>query len=128
MLMFLEVTDRFLFVITEVAVSLVQMVGCLARHRVEHRLAWLLLEAHDRSGGAAVLPLTQEFLADMLAVQRTTITPIAMKLQAAGAIRYGRGAVEVVDRTKLEAMTCECYATTQAYRRRIEDHQQAISA
>ena len=102
------------------------MVGCHARHRVERRLAWLLLEAQDRLGGNARLPLTQEFLADMLAVQRTTVTPIAVKLQDAGLIHYGRGRIEVIDRAGLERASCECYATTQMFRRQIEEHSQAI--
>jgi CRP-like cAMP-binding protein len=103
-----------------------QLVGCHARHRVERRLAWLLLEAQDRIGGSEHLPLTQSFLADMLAVQRTTVTPIAVKLQEAGLIHYRRGSIEILDRKGLEQAACECYATTQMFRRRIEERRQVL--
>ena len=103
-----------------------QLVGCHARHRVERRLAWLLLEAQDRIGGSEHLPLTQTFLADMLAVQRTTVTPIAVKLQEAGLIHYGRGSIEVVDRPGLERAACECYATTRMFRRQIKARQRGL--
>jgi DNA-binding MarR family transcriptional regulator len=53
--------------------------------------------------------LTQEFLADMLGVQRTTVTAVARSLQEKGVIRYRRGVVDIVDRAGLMALTCECY-------------------
>lgn len=55
------------------------------------------------------MALTQEFLADMLGVQRTTVTAVARSLQEKGVIRYRRGVVDIVDRQALQAMTCECY-------------------
>ncbi len=55
------------------------------------------------------LYVTQEFLAETLGVQRTTVTLIARTLQTAGLIRYRRGLVEVVDRPGLEEAACECY-------------------
>jgi CRP-like cAMP-binding protein len=97
-----------------------QAMACIALHKVEQRLAWWLLEAQDRIGGSAVLPLTQEFLAVMLAVRRATVTSHAVKLQDEGLIRYSRGKITVLDRPGLERRACECYATTQHFRRRIE--------
>ena len=64
------------------------------------------------------MALTQEFLADMLGVQRTTVTAVAGALQAKGLIRYRRGVVDILDRAGLEAVTCECYgAVRQLYER-----------
>lgn len=86
----------------------IQSVACNALHSVESRFCRWLLSCHDRIGGDTVA-LTQEFLADMLGVQRTTVTAVARTLQEKGAIRYRRGVVDIVDRAILEAMTCECY-------------------
>jgi CRP-like cAMP-binding protein len=87
----------------------VQSAACNALHSVEARFCRWLLGCHDRMDGDTV-QLTQEFLADMLGVQRTTVTAVARGLQANGTIRYRRGVVEVLDRAGLEAATCECYS------------------
>ncbi len=85
-----------------------QSVACNALHTVEERLCrWILLSA-DRGDGR-VVPLTQEYLAIMLGVQRTTVTQAARVLQAAGLINYARGAIEIVNRPGLEETVCECY-------------------
>jgi Mn-dependent DtxR family transcriptional regulator len=75
---------------------------------VEERCARWLLMSHDRSEGE-MLSLTQEYLAGMLGVCRSTVTVAAGALQKAGLIRYRRGAIEVLDRAGLEAAACECY-------------------
>ena len=54
--------------------------------------------------------MTQGFIANMLGVRREGVTEAAGKLQAAGAIRYSRGRITVLDRSALEAQACECYA------------------
>lgn len=87
----------------------IQSVACNALHSVESRFCRWLLSCHDRIEGDT-LALTQEFLADMLGVQRTTVTAVARTLQEKGAIRYRRGVVDIVDRQILEAMACECYS------------------
>ena len=99
-----------------------QVIACRNLHAVDERLAWWLLEAQDRLG-EDTLPLTQEFLAVMLGVQRTTVTEHASRLQDEGLIRYRRGVIEVLDRRGLEARACECHATTQHFRRRIEEQE-----
>lgn len=86
----------------------IQSVACNALHSVEARFCRWLLTCHDRISNDTVA-LTQEFLADMLGVQRTTVTAVARALQERGAIRYRRGVVDIVDRAVLEQMTCECY-------------------
>jgi CRP-like cAMP-binding protein len=86
----------------------IQSVACNALHSVEARFCRWLLTCHDRISGDTVA-LTQEFLADMLGVQRTTVTAVARSLQQKGVIRYRRGVVDIIDRQALEALTCECY-------------------
>jgi len=85
-----------------------QSVACNALHNVEERLCrWILMSA-DRGDGK-IVGLTQEYLAIMLGVQRTTVTQAARALQAAGLINYARGAIEIVNRKGLEETVCECY-------------------
>jgi len=86
-----------------------QSAACNALHTVEARLARWLLLLQDRVDGDPRLPLTQEFLAEMLGVQRTTVTTAARALQRAGLIAYKWGGVTVLDRTGLERVSCECY-------------------
>jgi CRP-like cAMP-binding protein len=86
----------------------IQSVACNALHSVEARFCRWLLTCHDRISTNTVA-LTQEFLADMLGVQRTTVTAVARALQKRDYIRYRRGIVDIIDRPGLEAMTCECY-------------------
>jgi CRP-like cAMP-binding protein len=94
----------------------IQSVACNALHSVEARFCRWLLSCRDRIDSDRVA-LTQEFLADMLGVQRTTVTVVARTLQAAGLIRYRRGVVDILDRDSLEGIACECYG---AVRRNYE--------
>jgi Mn-dependent DtxR family transcriptional regulator len=73
-------------------------------------LHWLLM-MQDRIGKQE-LRLTHQFLAEMLAVQRSTLTLAARRLQATGVIRYRRGLVEILD--LLKETSCECYALTRS--------------
>ena len=99
----------------------IQSVACNALHAVEARFCRWLLSCHDRIDSNTV-SLTQEFLADMLGVQRTTVTAVAGSLQTKGLIRYRRGVVDILDRSGLEAMTCECYgAVRRSYERLLPD-------
>ncbi len=93
-----------------------QSVACMAFHTVEARLARWLMTARDQIGSDTI-HLTQEFLAQLLGCQRTTVTLIAHTLQAAGMIRHSRGRIDIVDTEALEKSACECYAQT---RQRIE--------
>ena len=86
--------------------------ACNARHAIEERLARWLLMAHDRAEGDE-LPLTQEFIAQMLGVRRAGVTVAAGSLQRAGLIRHRNGHITVLDRPGLEATACECYGTVQ---------------
>jgi CRP-like cAMP-binding protein len=86
-----------------------QNAACNRLHALEQRCARWLLMTHDRVDGD-LLPLKQQFLAEMLGVHRPAVTVAAGSLQRAGMIRYSRGKVRVVDRPALEAAACECYA------------------
>jgi CRP-like cAMP-binding protein len=86
-----------------------QSAGCNALHHVDRRLCRWLLQTRDRSD-SDILPLTQEFLSEMLGVQRTTVTMLARQLQDLGLIHYRRGRIEIRDRHGLEHKACECYA------------------
>jgi CRP-like cAMP-binding protein len=87
-----------------------QTVACNAAHPVEARCCRWILMTHDRVGRDE-LPLTHEFLAAMLAVQRPTVSVITRTLQTAGLIAQRRKVITVVDRAGLEEATCECYST-----------------
>jgi CRP-like cAMP-binding protein len=94
------------------AMQATQIAACNRRHEVDERLArWLLMSA-DRIGSSSV-PLTQEFLAQMLGTRRASVTVAAGILQRAGLITHTRGDVEIIDRRKLEEVACECYGIMQ---------------
>jgi CRP-like cAMP-binding protein len=90
-----------------------QSTACMANHDVEARLCRWLLRARDLSGSDH-LPFTQEFLAEMLGVRRTSVTTVAHKLQEAGMVRYTRGRIEILDVEGLRDTACECYETVKA--------------
>jgi CRP-like cAMP-binding protein len=91
-----------------------QSAACNASHTVESRLSRWLLRARDLSGSDN-LPLTQEFLAQMLAVERSSVSLVAGTLQQAGLIRYSRGHIEIIDVDALSESACECYFSTKAH-------------
>ena len=84
--------------------------ACNAMHVIEARFCRWLLQSVDRAESSTV-NLTQEFLAEMLGVRRTSVTEVASKIQIAGAINYSRGVINILDRPALEKMSCECYQT-----------------
>jgi CRP-like cAMP-binding protein len=84
--------------------------ACNALHSIEARFCRWLLQCADRAASDTI-PLTQEFLAEMLGVRRTSVTEVASKVQSAGAITYSRGVIKIVDRAALTRMSCECYET-----------------
>src|ERR1700735_2131530 len=90
-----------------------QTVACNALHTTEERVCRWLLMMHDRSEGE-FLTYTHEFLADILGVNRKSITLAAQVIQAAGLINYRRGKMQVLDRLGLERASCECYAVVKS--------------
>jgi CRP-like cAMP-binding protein len=91
---------------------------CYALHSVEERACRLLLSLHDRAEDAAFC-LTHETLAEMLGVQRPSISTVAKDLQRRGLIDYRRGKLRVVDPATLETLSCECYETLDSLYSRI---------
>ena len=85
-----------------------QLAVCNAHHTIEERLARWLLTVQDLIQ-ADELPLTQEFIGNMLGVRRSGVTISAGILQKAGLISYSRGKIKIVDRSRLEDTACECY-------------------
>jgi len=85
-----------------------QTAVCNRLHPLEQRLCRWLLLCHDRLDGSEI-PMTQEFIANMLGGRRESVTVAAGRLQDAGLIHYSRGHITVLDREGLEGMVCECY-------------------
>jgi CRP-like cAMP-binding protein len=90
-----------------------QIAACNAVHDASSRLCRWLLQSADRIGSSQ-LPMTQDFLAQMLGVRRTTVTLLAQELQKKGAIKYSRGRMIILDRKALERCSCECYRVMQS--------------
>ncbi len=97
--------------------QVMQSVVCNAFHSIPERAARWLLHAQDRAGDR--IELTQEALADLLGVQRTTVNAVIRTLQEEGLVATGRGVVSVTDRAGLKRRSCECY-------RQLEDHFGAV--
>ena len=89
--------------------QMTQTAVCNRHHSVHQQLCrWLLLSL-DRLPGSDLI-MTQELIANMLGVRREGVTEAAGRLQAEGLIRYSRGRIKIVDRKRIEACVCECYA------------------
>jgi CRP-like cAMP-binding protein len=102
LLLMLRYTQALITQVSQTAV-------CNRHHTIDQQLCrWLLLSmdrlSHER------LTMTQEFIANMLGVRREGVTQAALKLQQLGVISYSRGLIKVLNRPKLESLTCECYA------------------
>lgn len=115
---FHDIVLRYLAVILK---QLAQTCICNNMHKIEARLCRWLTIMVDRSGNSH-LRLTQEFLAHMLGVQRTSIGLIANSMQAKGIIKYKRGKIEVVDYEQMRDSACECYSIIKSEQQKfIED-------
>lgn len=90
-------------------VQVAQTAVCNRFHSIDERLCRRMLLALDRSVGSE-LRFTHEDMAGLLGVRREGITAAALKLQLAGVISYRRGHIDVIDRSRLEHRSCECYA------------------
>lgn len=99
---------------------------CNAAHSVESRICRCLLEVHDRIGDNRI-PLTQDTLARLLGVRRTTVTLVAGRLEMLRAIKCRRGFMQIVDRATLEQHCCECYAHAKDYAARLRSDQNRIA-
>jgi CRP-like cAMP-binding protein len=91
-----------------------QLAACNRLHEVEQRLVRWLLMCQDRMD-SAWLPLTHEYLGQMLGTGRPTVSLAAGILEDAGLIENSRGAVRILNRKKLEEVACECYGVIQNF-------------
>ncbi len=98
--------------------QIAQIAACNRLHEIEQRLARWLLMCQDRVG-SDLLPVTHEFLAQMLGSGRPTVSLAAGIMQKAGFIENLRGTVRIVDRKRLESAVCECYMIIQQFNRTL---------
>jgi CRP-like cAMP-binding protein len=104
-----------------------QSAACIANHVVEARLCRWLLRARDLARGNT-LSFTQEYLAEMLGVRRTSVTVVAHTLQQAGFIKYARGRITLVNLEGLQEGTCECYETVRSHYEELLGHNRRPSS
>jgi CRP-like cAMP-binding protein len=95
-----------------------QSAACNAMHSAESRLARWLLRMHDLAGEDR-LHLTQDFLAQMIGVQRNSVSTVARSLQEAGVIKYSRGNIEITNLEALKKASCGCYGAVNAQHNRL---------
>ncbi|MGU9978569.1 Crp/Fnr family transcriptional regulator [Phreatobacter sp. HK31-P] len=86
-----------------------ELVVCTSLHSADHRVARWILDASDKAG-SPTFELKQEVLAELLGLRRATVSGACHHLLGEGIIRYSRGRLEIVDRARMEAAACECYA------------------
>ena len=97
--------------------TVMQSVACNSFHSIPERAARWLLHVQDRAGDR--IDLTQEALAGLLGVQRTTVNAVIKELSSEGLVTTSRGIVRVIDRAGLKRRACECY-------QRLQDHYAAV--
>ncbi|MFU8830724.1 MAG: Crp/Fnr family transcriptional regulator [Wenzhouxiangella sp.] len=115
----MRIVHGYLFVLIE---QLSQTAACNSFHEVAQRLARWLLMMDDRARGMPLV-LTHQFLSDMLGVRRSAVTIAAGHLQEQQLIRYARGHIQVLSRSGLESVACDCYpAALDAYQRQFAPH------
>jgi hypothetical protein len=95
-----------------------QSAGCNASHSVEARMCRWLLRIRDLTQSDEIR-ITQEFLAQMLGVRRTSVSLVASTLQRAGWIKYRRGNVQITDVEGMRSGACECYEKVRLYYERL---------
>lgn len=98
--------------------QMAQTAVCNRHHSIDQQLCrWLLLSLDRLQGNE--LTMTQELIANMLGVRREGVTDAAGKLQRLGVIEYSRGHIKILDRARLEALSCECYAVVKKETERL---------
>lgn len=106
--------------------QMAQTAVCNRHHSIDQQLCrWLLLSLDRLLGNRLVM--TQELIANMLGVRREGVTEAASKLQTLGVIEYHRGKITVLDRPKLEKLSCECYAVVKKETDRLQAYKTLIA-
>lgn len=106
-----EIRERILQTVQQHSMTMSQLTACNKLHATEQRLARWLLMVRDRVQQETLL-ITQEFLAQMLGTQRTTVVAAARSFQRKGMIAYSRGRVTILSVPQLEQAACDCYKIT----------------
>ena len=86
-----------------------ELIVCTSLHSADRRISRWILDASDKAG-CLTIELKQEVLAELLGLRRATVSGACHDLLSRGIIRYSRGRLEILDRARLEAAACECYA------------------
>jgi len=102
-----------------------QTAACNALHTVQARTCKWLLRMHELVG--ADIPLTQEFLAQMMGVRRASVTEVAGELQRAGMITYARGRIRLINLDLIQQRACECESDIRSHYRRMFHSNEASS-
>jgi CRP-like cAMP-binding protein len=102
-----------------------QSAACNATHLVEARMCKWLLRMRDLAESDD-LTITQEFLAQMIGVRRTSVSVVAGTLQKAGLIKYRRGNIRILESAGLQKASCECYGTIKAHYERMLSPQKTL--
>ena len=113
-----ELLTRVLRYTQSLITQMTQIAVCNRHHTIEQQLCRRLLLSLDRVYGNE-LAMTQELIANMLGVRREGVTEAAGKLQKAGIIEYSRGKIRILDRARLERLSCECYRMIRAESKRL---------
>lgn len=116
-----DITHLLLRYTQSLITQMAQTAVCNRHHSIDQQLCRWLLLSMDRLLGNK-LNMTQELIANMLGVRREGVTEAAGKLQKIGAIQYSRGRITILDRPKLEELTCECYAVVREETDRLLPH------
>jgi CRP-like cAMP-binding protein len=98
--------------------QIAQQAICKSHHMIEQKLCTWLLQRLDRCPNTEII-ITQDLIADALGVRREGINEATMKLQQLGLVSCRRGHIKVLNRTQLERLTCECYASSKKEFRRL---------
>lgn len=106
------------YVLTQ-GLQIAQIAACNRLHEIDQRLARWLLMCRDRVD-SDFLPITHEFLAQMLGTGRPSVSLAAGILQKTGVIENGRGAVRILNRARLTSAACECYNAIQQFTRVLQ--------
>jgi CRP-like cAMP-binding protein len=104
-----------------------QSAACIANHLIEARLCRWLLRARDLAR-SDTLSFTQEYLAEMLGVRRTSVTVVAHTLQEAGFIKYSRGRIQFLNLEGVQDGACECYETVKSHYDELLGHNRRASS
>ena len=113
-----EIQARLLRYTQALLTQIAQTAACNMHHTVDQRLSRSLLAYLDRMSSNQ-LKITQENISDMLGVRRERVSSAAARLQHLGAIHYSRGQMAIVDRSRLERESCECYSAVKQEANRL---------